>query len=159
MYFIEHKISKCYHFNTYQCKNNHEIVTFLFFIVSSKYGAYFCSHSTTKMGLGKCSLGLYGDGSWWPAQLKIEGAASTEPGELLSLQGPRRRSFLAKRQPEPGHVWGRESPGGVCNELGLILLLGLVSGVTQTPSEKGTGQHWWGLLAMGGWTALCPKWN
>ena len=140
MYFIEHKISKCYHFNTiyqykiknpYQYKVNNEIVTFVFFIVPSKYGAYFCSHSTAKIGLGKCSLGLCGDGSWWPAQLKIEGAASTESGELPSLQGPRRRSFLSKRQPEPGHVWGR------------FHWLGDISGATQPPSEKGSGQRWW----------------
>ena len=96
VYFIEHKISKCYHFNTiyqykiknpYQYKINDEIVKFVFFIVPSKDGAYFCSHSTAKMELGKCSLGLYGDGSWWPAQLKIEGAAVHRAGRIAEFAG------------------------------------------------------------------------
>ena len=93
VYFIEHKISKCYHTNRYQYKSNNEIVTFLFFIVPSKYSASFGSHSTAKIGLVKCSLGLLWLLSWWAAQLKMEGAASTEPGEFPSPWGPRGRNF------------------------------------------------------------------
>lgn len=74
-------------------KKNNDMVTFLFFLIPSKYGASFGGHSTAKIGLVKCSLGLLWLMSWWAAQLKMEGAASTETGEFLSLRGPRRRNF------------------------------------------------------------------
>lgn len=103
------KISKCYHSNIYQYKVNNEIVTFLFFHSSFKIWCILCSHSTAEIGLVKCSLRLL----WWwfmVASTAQDGGSSlaTEPGELLSLVGPREGASncgLARAKNQGDQCW------------------------------------------------------
>ena len=128
--FIEHKISKCYHFNTDQYKINNEIATFIFFIVPSKYSTYFYSHSTAEIGLVKWSFGFLWLMSWWPAQLKMDGAAWSESQENSQFAGTTQKELqvvdelCAKNQ---GDQWWKISSGYIrdsleCKSVALYLI-------------------------------------